>query len=97
MSPSKDSGSYCPRASAGGEMAGILKSGVFDEKLKVSYDSVNEVWKDKMLVEVGHSLEQVRRKLKMQNRTPIDAATAFPEMRDCTAPIRRVIFGAIRV
>ena len=42
-------------------MAGILKSGVFDEKLKVSYNSVNEVLKDKMLVEVGQSLEQVRR------------------------------------
>ncbi|EJK43774.1 hypothetical protein THAOC_37750 [Thalassiosira oceanica] len=45
----------------GGEMAGILKSGVFDEKLKVSYNSVNEVLKDKMLVEVGQSLEQARR------------------------------------
>ncbi|EJK45855.1 hypothetical protein THAOC_35509, partial [Thalassiosira oceanica] len=38
---------------------------------------VNEVLKDKMLVEVRHSLEQVRKKLKMQNRTPIDAAAAF--------------------
>ncbi|EJK74683.1 hypothetical protein THAOC_03624 [Thalassiosira oceanica] len=68
---------FLSQSRRGGEMAGNLKSGVFDDTLKVSYDSVNEVLKDKMLVEVRHSLEQVRKKLKMQNRTPIDAAAAF--------------------
>ncbi|EJK58989.1 hypothetical protein THAOC_20846 [Thalassiosira oceanica] len=81
---------FLSQSRRGGEMAGNLKSGVFDDTLKVSYDSVNEVLKDKMLVEVRHSLEQVRKKLKMQNRTPIDAVNGMsPELREEVACKRR--------
>ena len=53
---------FLSQSRRGGEMAGNLKSGVFDDELKVSYDSVNDILKDKMLAEVRHSLEQVRKK-----------------------------------
>lgn len=61
----------------GAEMHGRLNSRTYKKEVKVGYDSVNNLLMEKMIVEVEHALNMVRKKLKLNKTDVIGAMTAF--------------------
>ena len=61
----------------GGEMHGRLNSKTYKSKVKVGYDSVNKLLMEKVIAEVQHALNMVRKKLKLEDKDVLGALAAF--------------------